>query len=224
MKWENNAFFPFTAVWCSVEILIQVLITSRSSRSILHSANIPGNHFVSDIRNTHIQEHLQEHMSCHFLSFTENPTPPLWNLTLPGRPPRLSISWQLSRRRRPCAPRWTAAWFLHRAAATAAGWGSTGTGRRPSQSKRRWKARSKGGPAPRSGRTSPPPWAEKRHRQRDLNACKEILAQGWQNSCWLLSNSCQTAAEYNQQTNPRRAVSYWNGAISYLLLSCLETT
>lgn len=37
-----------------------VLITSRSSRSILNSTDIAGNKLMSDIRNTHIQESLRD--------------------------------------------------------------------------------------------------------------------------------------------------------------------
>lgn len=68
--------FSFLLVQCDLnKILSQVLLTGRSSCSILHTANIPGNHFMSDVRNTHIQERLQEHMSWNLLLFTETPPP-----------------------------------------------------------------------------------------------------------------------------------------------------
>lgn len=82
----------------------------------------------------------------------------LYFLFLPGRPPRRRISWQPSRWRRATGPRWRAAWSLLGTTQTEAGWWSTGTDRRPSRSRRRWKGRSKGGRARRSRKTSPLPW------------------------------------------------------------------
>lgn len=77
---------------------------------------------------------------------------------LPGTPPTRSRSWRLTRWRRGSGTRWRAAWFLPDTAQREAGWRSTGTDRRPSQSRRRWKGQSRGGRWRWSGKTSPPPW------------------------------------------------------------------
>lgn len=41
-----------------------VVITSRSSCSVLHSTNIARNKLMSNIRNTHVQEHLRDNTTC----------------------------------------------------------------------------------------------------------------------------------------------------------------